>query len=116
MIRRRDPGHFGWSFLTEIFIKLMPNLFEDAVKGPVILSIALFVAVFANFVIRGLLLPLFENILTGYCVLTSSSRTVSALHLYSLLIDLRSFPDKKGGFPFQDPTSSRTLFKSFRPT
>ncbi|KAF9037683.1 hypothetical protein BJ165DRAFT_1416904 [Panaeolus papilionaceus] len=35
MIRRRDPGHF------------------DALAGPVILSIALFMAVLANFVIRG---------------------------------------------------------------
>ncbi|KAJ3508260.1 hypothetical protein NLJ89_g5851 [Agrocybe chaxingu] len=34
MIRRRDPGHF------------------DALAGPVILSIALFIAVLANFVIR----------------------------------------------------------------
>ena len=60
----------------------MPNLLEDAIKGPVILSIALFVAVFANFVIRGLLLSLFENILTRNWLLASSSRTVSAPTLF----------------------------------
>lgn len=40
MIRRRDPGHF------------------DNLVGPIILSIALFFAVLANFIIRGAYLTL----------------------------------------------------------
>ncbi|KAF8181555.1 hypothetical protein BJ912DRAFT_1062123 [Pholiota molesta] len=52
MIRRRDPGHFGsYAIRATIFIVTYPLLL-DALAGPVILSIALFVAVLANFIIR----------------------------------------------------------------
>lgn len=54
MIRRRDPGHFGSHIIpTTNIIVLTHPLSPDALAGPVILSIALFVAVLANFVIRG---------------------------------------------------------------
>ena len=52
MIRRRDPGHFGFVFpLFNPSVTL--TLFVDALAGPVILSIALFIGILANFVIRG---------------------------------------------------------------
>lgn len=59
MIRKRDPGHFGWS---KVFIGSLQGLnstpsrhipFVDEVAGPVIISALLFVAVLANFVFRG---------------------------------------------------------------
>ena len=54
MIRRRDPGHFGKILLI---IHAQPQLIlqnsKDSLAGPIILSIALFSAVLANFIIRG---------------------------------------------------------------
>ncbi|KAF5327082.1 hypothetical protein D9619_004506 [Psilocybe cf. subviscida] len=55
MIRRRDPGHFGTLLGLLRSSKLLSNLpppLVDALAGPVLLSIALFTAVLANFIIR----------------------------------------------------------------
>jgi hypothetical protein len=59
MIRRRDPGHFGMTFLN--FIPTTAYLPQDSLAGPIILSIALFGAVLANFVIRGEYTYFFHN-------------------------------------------------------
>ena len=61
MIRRRDPGHFGTFYpdgtvnndlLTRVSIQ------PDQILGPVVIAILLFIAVLANFLIRGMCLGL----------------------------------------------------------
>ena len=61
MIRRRDPGHFGMAF--PIYHSYSTTIYppKDSLAGPVILSIALFSAVLANFVIRGEYIYSFDN-------------------------------------------------------
>ena len=54
MIRKRDPGHYGSFHLLR---NSGPESLADAIIGPVIVSTLLFVAVLANFVIRGMYYP-----------------------------------------------------------
>lgn len=61
MIRRRDPGHFGMPCILAFFSPLKSLV--DALAGPILLSIALFVAVLANFIIRGAHVLYFFNCL-----------------------------------------------------
>ncbi|KAF5391599.1 hypothetical protein D9757_002535 [Collybiopsis confluens] len=51
MIRRRDPGHFG--IHSKIPHTYSVNLPADAPAGPIIVSVLLFFAILANFIIRG---------------------------------------------------------------
>ena len=63
MIRRRDPGHFGIHPFSS-YPRHTTWLFQcttDALAGPVLLSIVLFVAVLANFILRGLYLSSFSG-------------------------------------------------------
>ena len=53
MIRRRDPGHFGMTFPNYHSYSTTAYARQDSLAGPILLSIALFSAVLANFVIRG---------------------------------------------------------------
>ena len=52
MIRRRDPGHFGSCHPVFSYTAHFMS-FVDALVGPIMLSIALFIGVLANFLIRG---------------------------------------------------------------
>jgi hypothetical protein len=53
LIRRRDPGHFGESLPTCCVEAVRLDEYPDQIVGPVIISIILFGAVLANFIIRG---------------------------------------------------------------
>lgn len=52
MIRKRDPGHHGP--FSSLLPPPCPQSFTDAIAGPLIVSTILFVAVLANFVVRGM--------------------------------------------------------------
>lgn len=51
MILRRDPGHYGTRHLV-VFV-FSDDWPVDAHFGPILISMALFVAILANFIMRG---------------------------------------------------------------
>lgn len=56
MIRRRDPGNFGL-VMSWFCQKSTHTLSADRISGPVVVSVLLFFAILANFVIRGKIPP-----------------------------------------------------------
>jgi hypothetical protein len=97
MIRRRDPGHFGSS--CPVFSSYVNFCTVDALAGPIILSIALFIGVLANFILRGSFssLPRCRCPLNCFSQWFPSSRIVSVLAPSNELLELTIFlPTDKG--------------------